>query len=82
MVFISTVFVALAIRLCVAVYHDRLRAEILIGENTRWIDMVLLALIGAVGGLALTIIIASLLGGSSGGRMSEAMAAARSLEIS
>lgn len=69
MLFISAVFVALALRFGVAVYYNWLRAEILVGENTRWIDTVLLAAIGAVGGLALTIGMAIVFGGSSGGRM-------------
>lgn len=69
MLFISVVFAALALRLCVAACYDRLRAEIFLGENTRWIDRVLLAATGAVGGLALTIGMASLLSGSSGGLM-------------
>ncbi|RAX39777.1 hypothetical protein [Rhizobium tropici] len=64
--FLSIVFLALALRLCIAAYYDRLRSEIMLGENTRWIDRVLLAVTGAVVGLALTISMASLLGGSSG----------------
>jgi len=67
--FLSIVFLALALRLCIAAYYDRLRSEIMLGENTRWIDRALLAVTGAVVGLALTISMASLLGGSSGGRI-------------
>lgn len=67
--FVLVVFVALAIRLCIAAYFDRLTVENLVRENMRWADRVLLAAAGAVGGLVLTSIMASILGGGSGGRM-------------
>jgi hypothetical protein len=66
-VFAMAVVAALFVRTCIAAYCGWLTAEILIAENTGWIDGILLVVVGAVGGLVSTATLALLLGGSSGG---------------
>lgn len=60
--------IVLVIRLGIATYFDWLSWDVLVGERTAWVDIPLLIALGMIGGVALTIFLSYLLGGSAGGR--------------